>query len=329
MTSIWLTSITSVTSFRFSAVGRVAQQPQPFFAEALEAVRRAARLERAAAEDLRARARTAAAAAAHLRFALRRARAGHDDHLVAADAHVADRDHGAVRLERPARELVRLRDAQHLVDAVQHLDQRLVGMPLADRAEHRARDAGRPVHVHPHFDQPRDDVLDLRLAGAFFHYNDHGFCCLPTAAVIFAGLDRSPVLSCTTRRSRLRASSMMRSNSRAIASGPSGPSAAMPRTCASTCFSRSGLIDLDALLLLQPPDLARAPRALVQQPDEHFVHPVDVVAADRQAWALVCSRRWRSSATARRPRLSMSSRRFPFASAISDTSALPTTAASA
>src|SRR3954451_3923071 len=33
---------------------------------------------------------------------------------------------------------------------------------------------------------------------------------------------------------------MIRSNNRAMASGPSGPSAATPRTCAITCFSRSG-----------------------------------------------------------------------------------------
>ena len=54
ISSIWLMSITSETSFRFSAIGGVAQQLQPFLAEPLEAVRRAARLERAAAEDLRA-----------------------------------------------------------------------------------------------------------------------------------------------------------------------------------------------------------------------------------------------------------------------------------
>src|SRR5437762_1426601 len=39
-----------------------------------------------------------------------------------------------------------------------------------------------------------------------------------------------------------------------------------------------GLIDLDAELLLDPADLARDARALVQQADQHLVHSVDVVA---------------------------------------------------
>src|SRR2546428_8667624 len=38
-----------------------------------------------------------------------------------------------------------------------------------------------------------------------------------------------------------------------------------------------GLIDFDAERLLQPPDLARAARALVEQPDEDLVHAIDVV----------------------------------------------------
>ena len=45
-----------------------------------------------------------------------------------------------------------------------------------------------------------------------------------------------------------------------------------------------GLIDLDALRLLQAADLADAARPLVQQPNEHFVDTIDVLAADRQEW---------------------------------------------
>ena len=94
ISSIWLTSITSVTSARFSAVAASRSMLQPFFAEALEAVRRAARLERAAAEDLRAGAPHRRGRRAHLLLALGRARTGHHDDFVAADAHVADGDHG-------------------------------------------------------------------------------------------------------------------------------------------------------------------------------------------------------------------------------------------
>ena len=87
----------------------------------------------------------------------------------------------------------------------------------------------------------------------------------------------SSTSSCTTRRSSRRASSMIRSNSRAIASGPSGPSAAMLRTCAQHVLLAVRLVDLDALLLLQPADLADAARPLVQQPHQHFVDPIDVL----------------------------------------------------
>ena len=62
---------------------------------------------------------------------------------------------------------------------------------------------------------------------------------------------------CTTRRSSRRASSMIRSNSRAIASGPSGPSTATLAHVLEHLLLAIRLIDLDALLLLQPADLAR------------------------------------------------------------------------
>ena len=52
---------------------------------------------------------TAAAVALHLLLGLGRARPGHHDHLVAADAQIADGDHGVVGLEGAAGELVRAR----------------------------------------------------------------------------------------------------------------------------------------------------------------------------------------------------------------------------
>ena len=100
-------------------VGGAPQHLQPLLAEPLEAVRRAARLERAAAQDLRAGALDGRGGGHHLLVGLRRARAGHDDHLVAADPHVVDRDDGVLGLEGAAGALVRLGDAQHLVHAVE------------------------------------------------------------------------------------------------------------------------------------------------------------------------------------------------------------------
>src|SRR4029077_17737478 len=111
----------------------------------------------------------------HLLGRLRRAGAGHDDHLVAAYSDVADVDDGVLVPERPARELVWLGDPHHLVDAFHHLDEARVGTLLSDDTEHRARDARRAMDVHAEFNQPGDDLLDLRLGGPFFHYDNHGF----------------------------------------------------------------------------------------------------------------------------------------------------------
>ena len=158
-----------------------------------------------------------------------------------------------------------------------------VGLPLPDGAEDGARHAGRAVHVHAHLDQPRDDVLDLRLGRPFFHHDNHGClaclqcCVIPTAPTAHSAV-AGACSPCTTRRSSRRASSMMRSNSRAIASAPSGPSAADVAHVLQHVLLAVGLVDLDALLLLQPADLADAARALVQQPDEHFVHAIDVAS---------------------------------------------------
>ena len=121
--SIWLISMTSVTSLRSCRSAAAAQHLQARFAEPLEAVRRAARLERAAAQHLGARALDGRGGRLDLLLGLGRARARHDDHLVAADPHVADDDDGVLRLERAARELVRLGDAQHFVHAVLDLEQ--------------------------------------------------------------------------------------------------------------------------------------------------------------------------------------------------------------
>ena len=44
-----------------------------------------------------------------------------------------------------------------------------------DGAEHRARRAGRAVHVDAHLDELRDDLLDLRFGRAFLHHHNHDF----------------------------------------------------------------------------------------------------------------------------------------------------------
>ena len=237
-------SITSVTSFRFSAFGRVAQQPQAFFAEALEAVRRAARLERAAAEDLRAGAlaprppssRTCCSVSAEHGPAMTMT----SSPPIRTSPTVTTVSSGLkVRLAS----LYGSRDAQHLVHAVEQLDQPGVGLPLPDGAEHRARDArssgARPCPARRGARPPARSALRVArssITTTMASVASSARSCHARSRLV-GSLASSP---CTTRRSSRRASSMMRSNSRAIASASSGPSPRCSRTCASTCFSRSG-----------------------------------------------------------------------------------------
>ena len=156
------------------AIGRRAQQPEPLLAQTLKAVRRTSRLEGSAAQHLGAGALHRRRGRLHLLFGLGRTRAGHHDDLVAADAQVADRDDGVLRPERPARELVRLGDAQHFLDAFEHFEQARIPFPAAtDGADHRAQRAGRAVDVEPHFDELGDDTRDLLVGRALLHDHNH------------------------------------------------------------------------------------------------------------------------------------------------------------
>ena len=158
------------------AVGRAAQHAQAFFAEPLEAVRRAARLERAAAQHLGAGALDRGRRGFDLLFGLGRTGAGHHDDFVAADPHVADRDDAVFRLERAAGQLVRLGDPQDFLHAVQHLEQPWVAGPVAaHRADDGAKRARRAVHVEAHFHELRNDALDLFVGGALLHDYDHDY----------------------------------------------------------------------------------------------------------------------------------------------------------
>ena len=156
-------------------IGAGAQHAQPLLAVALEAVRRRARLEGAAAQELAAGALDRGGGGVDLFVGLRRARPGHDDDLVAPDPHVAHVEHRVLALEGAAGEFVRLGDAHHFVHPVEDLEQpRITVASRAHRAEHGALGAGRAVHVEPLLDEVRDDVLDLLFGGAFCHHDNHG-----------------------------------------------------------------------------------------------------------------------------------------------------------
>ena len=156
------------------AIGRHAQHPETLFAEPLEAVRRAARLERSAAEDFGARRSHRRRCRLDLFVGLRRAGPGHDDDLVAADAEIVDDDNGVVWLEGAAGELVRLGNPHDLLHAVENLEQPRVELSLtAHRAEHRSQRARGPVHVETHAGQLRDDALNLLVRRKLLHDHYH------------------------------------------------------------------------------------------------------------------------------------------------------------
>src|SRR5439155_19006077 len=89
------------------AIGGGAQKLQAFLAQALEAVRRAARLESAAADHLGAGAGYDFGDALDLVLVLDAARSRHRDDLLAAYIQFADLDDGASRAEAAAGELIR------------------------------------------------------------------------------------------------------------------------------------------------------------------------------------------------------------------------------
>ena len=156
------------------AVGSAAEHAQPLLAQPLEAVRRTSRLEGAAAQHLGAGPLHRRGRGLDLLFVLRRAGTRHDDHFVTANPHVADGDHAVLRLERPAGELVRLGDADDLLDSFEHFEEPRIPLPPAtDRANHRAQRAARPVHIEPHLDQLRDHPLHLFVRRPFLHDHNH------------------------------------------------------------------------------------------------------------------------------------------------------------
>src|SRR5262249_8538383 len=95
----------------------VAEDLEPVLAEALEAVRAGARLERPAAEDVRPRRLDPSGDLVEHFGALDRARPGDHGQGPAADAHLADLYDRVLLVELAAGELERLEDRQHLLDA--------------------------------------------------------------------------------------------------------------------------------------------------------------------------------------------------------------------
>jgi hypothetical protein len=322
------------------AVGGPAQHLQTVFAVALEAVGGAAGLEGAAAQDLGARLANGRRGRVDLRLVLGRARARHDDDLVAADAHVIEHDDGVVRLEGPTRQLVRLGDPEDFVHAFQHLNQPRIGLPVAAHGpEDRSERTGRPVHVVSHLEEVRHDLLDLLLGRPLPHHYHHvGLSLILSGLFRRLWLGPAGVLAPPIRatgpfrepvfiRLPLEPARFVDDPFEQPADRLRVQRAAVGRHHVLEHLTLAGrLVDRHAELFLAAPQLERTAGPLVQQPHDFLIQRVDLApqVGERIDHVATPDFSQRTSAATRAAR----SGAWP-ASAITFTSALPTTAASA
>ena len=133
------------------------------------------RLVGAAAQDVRAGLLDGDRGLDELFAALDRAGAGDDHEAVAADLHAADLDHGRLRLDLGAGELVRLEDRDDLLDAGERLERLQAGLAalVPDRADDVALDAVDDVGLVAEVADPLEDLVQLSLGRPLAHDDDH------------------------------------------------------------------------------------------------------------------------------------------------------------
>ncbi len=162
-------------------IGRFAHQLEAGNAHALEGIGRTARLECASAQKSAARRLHALGRLEDLFAAFDRARAGHGQHVLAAELHaVAELDDRAFGPEGAAGQLVGRADA---VD-VQHAGQQLkLAQVEAGRGAHAGQNglrcAGGPVNIDSGFHHRVDHGVDLLFGGFLLHGYDH--CLFPVS----------------------------------------------------------------------------------------------------------------------------------------------------
>ena len=145
-------------------------------AEALERVRRGARLEGAAAQDAGALALDGAGRLHELLARLDRARAGHHHELLAeAQLHAVDPHPGPLRLVLRARELVGRADPDDLLDARQRAEVRDTLDVAADDADHGPLLAHAEERLEPVLLDGASDPVDLLVRRRRTHHHDHRF----------------------------------------------------------------------------------------------------------------------------------------------------------
>ena len=147
---------------------------QPRLAQALERVRRAARLVRAAAQQRRARGPRHQRGRQRLLGGLDCARAGDDGQRVRSDRHSAYPDDRALPVVLPAHQLVRRGDPHHVADP-RHAPQvqRVQVIHVADQADDRPGHAAAHEGVAAGRPNPVDDAVDFRFPGLRRHHHDH------------------------------------------------------------------------------------------------------------------------------------------------------------
>ena len=164
-------------------LGRFVHQLQTWNAEALEGVRRAARLEGASAQKARARGFHAGGNGEDLRAVFNGARAGDDRDLVAANfGAVGKLHHSAFRAKCAAGEFVGRGDAMNIEHAREQfkLPQFHVGggSHASQNGLCRARGA---MNIDSNLHHGVDDCIDLLFGGPFLHGYNH--CLFPVSGV--------------------------------------------------------------------------------------------------------------------------------------------------
>src|SRR5206468_1606676 len=143
--------------------------------QALEGVRRRARLVRAAPQEVRAALLRDARRRHDLLLALDGAGAGDRDEAAAADLDAADGDDRVLGVRLARDELVRLRDADRLLDAREDLElARVEGAGVPGDPDGRALLARDHVRLEPEEPDLLEDAVDLGLGAAGLHDDEHG-----------------------------------------------------------------------------------------------------------------------------------------------------------
>src|SRR5216683_2869032 len=160
--------------FQARLVARGGHHLQAGLAQALERVRRRARLECAAAQHLRSLGRDVSRGLEQHLLAFDRAWSGHDDDLFGPDLHAAHIDHCVLGAELATCELERLGDRDDLVDAAEVREGLAVGVGVgADDADQGSLLATGELGLQADLMHAVDHRVDLAIGGGVPHHDDH------------------------------------------------------------------------------------------------------------------------------------------------------------